>query len=110
MAIGLERRPDQAHQHRVARDVHDLAEGRRFLGGAILSSPFVFYFLWSFVAAGLYPHEKHYVHLFLPFSVGLFLLGAVLAFFFVFTPVLKFLLQLQPTISTSISNCGSANG
>ena len=47
-----------------------------FLGGAILSSPFVFYFLWSFVAAGLYPHEKQYVHLFLPFSVFLFLLGA----------------------------------
>ena len=61
-----------------------------FLGGAILSSPFVFYFLWSFVAAGLYPHEKQYVHLFLPFSVGLFLLGACMAFFFVFKPVLNF--------------------
>jgi sec-independent protein translocase protein TatC len=61
-----------------------------FLGGAIISSPFVFYFLWSFVAAGLYPHEKKYVHLFLPFSVGLFLLGASMAFFFVFKPVLNF--------------------
>jgi sec-independent protein translocase protein TatC len=61
-----------------------------FLGGTLLSSPFVFYFLWSFVAAGLYPHEKQYVHLFLPFSVGLFLLGAVMAFIFVFPPVLNF--------------------
>ena len=61
-----------------------------FLGGAIISSPFVFYFLWSFVAAGLYAHEKQYVHLFLPFSVGLFLLGACMAFFFVFPPVLNF--------------------
>ena len=61
-----------------------------FLGGALLSSPFVFYFLWSFVAAGLYPHEKQYVHLFLPFSVGLFLLGACVAFAFVFPPVLNF--------------------
>ncbi len=61
-----------------------------FFGGAILSSPFVFYFLWSFVAAGLYPHEKKYVHFFLPFSVGLFLLGACMAFFFVFPPVLNF--------------------
>jgi sec-independent protein translocase protein TatC len=61
-----------------------------FFGGAILSSPFVFYFLWSFIAAGLYPHERHYVHFFLPFSVGLFLLGASMAFFFVFKPVLNF--------------------
>jgi sec-independent protein translocase protein TatC len=61
-----------------------------FLGGAIISSPFVFYFLWAFVAAGLYPHEKKYVHFFLPFSVGLFLIGACMAFFFVFPPVLNF--------------------
>ncbi|HTU24812.1 MAG TPA: twin-arginine translocase subunit TatC [Pirellulales bacterium] len=61
-----------------------------FLGGAIISSPFVFYFLWSFVAAGLYAHEKRYIHFFLPFSIGLFLLGASTAFFFVFKPVLNF--------------------
>ncbi len=61
-----------------------------FLTGAIVSCPFVFYFLWSFVAAGLYPHEKRYVHVFLPFSVGLFILGAMTAFLFVFPPVLKF--------------------
>jgi sec-independent protein translocase protein TatC len=61
-----------------------------FLTGAIVSSPFVFYFLWSFVAAGLYPHEKKYVHIFLPFSIGLFILGALTAFLFVFPPVLKF--------------------
>ena len=61
--------------------------------GIILSSPFVFYFLWSFVAAGLYPHEKRYVHVFFPFSVGLFLIGAALAFFVVFRFVLAFLFQ-----------------
>ncbi len=61
-----------------------------FLAGAIISSPFVFYFLWSFVAAGLYPHEKKYVHTFLPVSVGLFVCGAALAFTFVFPPVLNF--------------------
>jgi sec-independent protein translocase protein TatC len=59
--------------------------------GAILSSPFIFYFVWQFVAAGLYPHEKKYVHVFLPFSLTLFLLGAALAFFVVFRFVLAFL-------------------
>lgn len=61
-----------------------------FLTGAVLSAPFVFYFLWSFVAAGLYPHEKRYVHVFLPFSLLLFVLGVLVAFLFVFPPVLRF--------------------
>jgi sec-independent protein translocase protein TatC len=60
--------------------------------GAFLSSPLVFYFMWHFVAAGLYPHEQKYVHIFLPFSLGLFLAGAALAFFVVFRYVLGFLL------------------
>jgi sec-independent protein translocase protein TatC len=60
--------------------------------GVVMSSPFVFYFIWSFIAAGLYPHEQRYVHIFLPFSITLFLAGAALAFFFVFKYVLKFLL------------------
>jgi sec-independent protein translocase protein TatC len=59
--------------------------------GAVLASPFIFYFIWSFVAAGLFPHEKRYVHLFLPASIGLFLLGATVAFYFAFKFVLDFL-------------------
>jgi sec-independent protein translocase protein TatC len=62
-----------------------------FVVGLLISSPWVFYQIWSFVAAGLYPHEKRYVHMFVPFSVGLFLAGAALAFLFVFPPVLGFL-------------------
>ena len=60
------------------------------LFGLVISSPAVFYFVWAFIAAGLYPHERKYVTIFLPFSLGLFLLGASLAFFAVFPPVLKF--------------------
>ena len=61
------------------------------LVGGLLTSPWIFYQIWSFVGAGLYPHEKKYVHIFLPMSVGLFISGALLAFFFVFQPVLDFL-------------------
>lgn len=63
--------------------------------GIVLSSPWVFYQIWTFVAAGLYPHEKKYVHVFLPFSLGLFLLGAATAYLFVFEPVLNFLLSFN---------------
>lgn len=61
------------------------------LFGVVISSPWIFYQIWSFVGAGLYPHEKRYVHIFLPFSITLFLAGAALAFFFVIELVLSFL-------------------
>lgn len=69
-----------------------------FVVGIVLSSPWVFYQIWSFVAAGLYPHEKKYIHVFLPFSLGLFLAGAALAYLFVFQPVLTFLLGINGTL------------
>jgi sec-independent protein translocase protein TatC len=65
------------------------------LVGVVLASPWIFYQLWTFVAAGLYPHEKRLVRLFLPISIGLFLAGVSLAFFFVFDFVLDYLLQFN---------------
>jgi len=65
------------------------------LVGAVLASPWIFYQIWAFVAAGLYPHEKRYVHVYLPFSLGLFISGVLLAFFFAMQPVLDFLLSFN---------------
>jgi sec-independent protein translocase protein TatC len=49
--------------------------------GAVLASPWIFYQLWMFVAAGLYRHEKKYVYLYLPLSLALFLGGVFLCEF-----------------------------
>jgi len=65
------------------------------LTGAVLSSPWVLYQLWSFVAAGLYAHERRYAYLYFPFSLILFLSGVGLAFFVVFKPVLSFLFSFN---------------
>lgn len=65
------------------------------LVGVILACPWIFYQIWSFVAAGLYRHERRFVYTFLPFSLALFLGGAALAFFFVFEPVLVFLFSFN---------------
>jgi sec-independent protein translocase protein TatC len=65
------------------------------LVGLIIASPYIFYQIWSFVAAGLYSHERRYIHIYLPFSLGLFLTGACVAFFFVFKPVLGFLFSFN---------------
>ena len=61
------------------------------IAGFVMASPWVFYQLWAFVAAGLYSHERRYVYIYLPFSTILFLGGACVAFFLVMHPVLDFL-------------------
>ena len=66
--------------------------------GVLLASPWIFFQIWSFVAAGLYSHERQYIHVYLPFSLGLFLAGAALAFFFVLEPVLNFLFYFNSTM------------
>jgi sec-independent protein translocase protein TatC len=68
------------------------------LCGVILGSPVIFYQLWAFIAAGLYPHEKRYVHLYLPISVGLFLAGALLCQFVVLPGAVKALIAFNDWI------------
>jgi sec-independent protein translocase protein TatC len=60
--------------------------------GVVLGSPWFFWQLWSFIAAGLYPNEKKYVHLYLPFSLGLFLAGVLLCEFMVIPRAIEALL------------------
>ncbi|QDT39438.1 twin-arginine translocase subunit TatC [Stratiformator vulcanicus] len=62
------------------------------VAGLVLASPWVCYQMWLFVAAGLYPHERKYVQTYLPFSIALFLIGAMFCFYAVFPFVLDFLL------------------
>lgn len=65
------------------------------ISGLVLTSPWIFYQLWLFVAAGLYPHERKYVYTYLPMSLGLFLGGAAFCFYVVFPWVLDFLLSFN---------------
>lgn len=63
--------------------------------GLVLSSPWVFYQIWTFVAAGLYPHEKKYVHIYLPFSLSLFLGGVLVSEFLIIPKALDALLYVN---------------
>jgi len=63
------------------------------ISGLLLSSPWVFYQLWMFIAAGLYPHEKRYVHLAVPFSAALFVAGALFFLFIVAPLCLRFFIK-----------------
>ncbi len=62
------------------------------LVGATFASPGIFWHIWQFLAAGLYPHERKYVYIYLPMSVVLFVSGVCLAFFVIFELVIEFLL------------------
>lgn len=62
------------------------------VAGVFIASPIVFYQIWSFVAPGLYRHEKRYA---LPFAVAsalFFLGGAAFGYFLVFPYGFQFFL------------------
>lgn len=72
-----------------------------FIAGLILTCPWVFYQIWMFVAAGLYPNERHYVRTAVPFSAGLFIVGS-LFFLFIIAPLsLKFFLSFGDVVGVS---------
>ena len=74
------------------------------MAGLILSSPWVFYQIWMFVAAGLYAHEKRYVHTAVPFSATLFVIGALFFLFVVAPLTLGFLVKFNEGVLDAWSN------
>jgi sec-independent protein translocase protein TatC len=59
-----------------------------------LGAPWVLYQLWAFIAPGLYRQERRWAGPLLVGSSGLFILGGVFAYFFVFRYGLTFLLGI----------------
>ena len=72
-----------------------------FIAGLILTAPWVFYQLWMFVAAGLYTHEQKCVRTAVPFSAGLFILGALFFLFIVAPLTLRFFLAFGDLIGVT---------
>ena len=72
------------------------------LVGVLAAAPGIFWHIWSFVASGLYSHERRFVKVFGPFSLILFFLGAALVFFFVFQLVLRFLFTFNSWLEIGI--------
>ncbi|MFO0878880.1 MAG: twin-arginine translocase subunit TatC [Gemmataceae bacterium] len=60
--------------------------------GFVIGSPWIFWQVWMFVAAGLYPQEKRLVHFYLPISLLLFFVGVVICEMFVIPKALEALL------------------
>ncbi|MCL2918586.1 twin-arginine translocase subunit TatC [Shewanella litorisediminis] len=72
-----------------------------------IAVPYVLYQIWSFVAPGLYKHEKRLVVPLLVSSTLLFYLGIAFAYFVVFPVVFGFFTSVAPegvTVATDISS------
>jgi sec-independent protein translocase protein TatC len=63
------------------------------LAGLLVSLPVIFWQLWSFIAPGLYQHEKRYVIPFVFVSTLCFACGAYFGFQFVFPMAFKVLIE-----------------
>lgn len=61
------------------------------IAGVVFSGPYIIYQFWRFVAIGLYPREKAWVHRLVPASVGLFLAGILFMYLFALVVSLNFL-------------------
>jgi sec-independent protein translocase protein TatC len=68
------------------------------VAGLLLSSPWIFYQVWMFVAAGLYSHERRYVYVYGGLSLLLFLFGVVFCYYLVFPFVLRFLISFNTSL------------
>ncbi|MHC4562022.1 MAG: twin-arginine translocase subunit TatC [Planctomycetota bacterium] len=66
-----------------------------FIAGMVFASPWVFYHVWQFVAAGLYDRERRAVMCAVPFSAGLFIAGSMFFMFVVAVPVFGFLIGIN---------------
>ena len=73
------------------------------LAGVVIGAPGIFWHIWQFLAAGLYPHERRYVYWYLPLSLGLFFAGVALAFFVIFKMVLQFLIGYSSSLDVEFS-------
>ncbi len=62
----------------------------------MITLPFTLYQAWSFVAPGLYNHEKSFVLPLVVASTLLFVIGIAFCYFFVFNTVFHFINQIAP--------------
>lgn len=66
------------------------------LAAFLIALPYVFYQLWSFVAPGLYKHEKRLVIPLLTSSVALFYMGIAFAYYLLLPMVFKVVQAMTP--------------
>jgi len=66
----------------------------------LIALPYLFYQLWSFVAPGLYKHEKRLVYPLIASSIFLFYLGIAFVYYLLLPMMFKIIPQFAPEVAT----------
>ncbi len=66
-----------------------------FFASLIITSPFILYQIWKFIAPGLLPKEKKYVVPFVISSSGLFITGVLFGYFIALPPAFEFFVSFN---------------
>ena len=77
------------------------------VAAVFIAIPYILFQIWSFVAPGMYRHEKRFAIPLLVSSIALFYLGASFAYFVVFPLIFAFFTSVGPegiTIMTDINS------
>ena len=81
-----------------------------FFAALMVSLPFIFYQLWSFVAPGLYENEKKYVIPFVIAASTMFAMGASFAYYIVFPYGFTYLVNFGGDSVTAMISIGEYLG
>ena len=65
------------------------------ISGAVVASPWIVWQFWQFIAAGLYPHERHYITKHVPLSITLLVSGVLFVYYFVLPWTLEFFIAFS---------------
>jgi sec-independent protein translocase protein TatC len=69
-----------------------------FLVTVILGFPWIMYQVWKFIAPGLYTHERRFVHLLMPISIFLSVLGVLFMYFVALPAMLAFFIHFSTNV------------
>ncbi len=81
-----------------------------FFAALILDLPIIFWQLWLFIAPGLYEHEKKMVLPFVISATGMFVLGALFAYYVVFPFGFSYLINFGSQLFTALPSIGEYVG
>ncbi len=81
-----------------------------FFAAIICSLPVIFWQLWLFIAPGLYEHEKKLVLPFVIGATGMFILGAMFAYYVVFPYGFSYLINFGSQLFTALPSIGEYVG
>jgi sec-independent protein translocase protein TatC len=95
--------PPQLHSDEVA-DVFTSFLQISLISAAAISSPWIVYQFWQFIAAGMYPHERQYITKYVPLSIGLLITGMLFVYYWVLPWTLEFFIAFSIGVPLSAVN------